>query len=113
MGQTKEAQHEWLVVRSLRATVRLQKAEQAAHLADWRHGELKLVTKLIKGNKIGVEVEGRAESSRNILAVACESFFSVDSARASVTIGELAQLKEVQQMCAGMFYQRSLKETRC
>ena len=61
------------VVPSLRATVRLEKAEQTAHVADWRHrwlssaygapdGECDRITSanLTKCNKLGVEVKGLA-----------------------------------------------------
>ena len=77
--KTKEAQHEWSVMRSLRATVQLDKAESSAHIAHRRHSNcssgfsgvrgtrwrlnrmisaLKIVTSLIKGNKFGVVVRG-------------------------------------------------------
>ena len=37
--ETKEEQHEWLVAQSLRADVRLEKAESSAHIGDWRHSK--------------------------------------------------------------------------
>ena len=48
----------------------------------------KLVTHLMKGNKLGVVVKGLSEISKNRLAEALESFIAMDSARASVTMGQ-------------------------
>ena len=54
---------------------------------------LKLVTSLLKGNKLGVVVKGPTESSKYRLTQALASFIAVDNARALVTVGELAQFK--------------------
>ena len=56
---------------------------------------LKLVTNLVKGNKLGVEVKGLTEKSKERLAEPLATFISVENARVLVTMGELAQFKEV------------------
>ena len=58
---------------------------------------LKLVTYLTEGNKLAV-VQGFTESRKNRLAEARESFIAVDNTRALVTMGELAQFKEVHRI---------------
>ena len=63
------------------------------------------VTNLMKGNKPGLVVTDVAESSDNRLAVALKLFIAVDNARASVTMGELAQVQEGAQDCPAEFYQ--------
>ena len=60
--KTKEEHHEWLVVRSLRATVRQENAEQTEQVVCNMIRALKLVTNLITGNKIGAEVKSVTES---------------------------------------------------
>ena len=58
---------------------------------------LKLVTNLIKGNQLGVEVKDLTESRKDRLAEALLTFISVDNAVALVTMGELVQFKEVRK----------------
>ena len=48
---------------------------------------LKLVTNLIKGDKLGVEVKNLTGGSKERLAEALASFISVHNARALVAIG--------------------------
>ena len=48
-------------------------------------------TNLVKGHKLGVAVEGFPESSKEELAEALTTFISVDTARALVTMDELAR----------------------
>ena len=47
------------------------------------------------GHKLGVEVKGVNESSKNRLAEALATFVSVDHVGALVTMGDLAQFQEV------------------
>ena len=102
-----------------------QKAKQTARIAALRHGDrakwffrragapdgvcddlitaLKLVTKLIKGNKLGVEVKGVADNSKNRVTEALASLISRDNARALGTMGELAQFKRDHQVVLPTF----------
>ena len=62
---------------------------------------LKLVQ---NGNKLGVEVKGIPESSNHRLADAFATFISVDNAGGLVTMGELAQFKEVHTIVFSNFH---------
>ena len=55
---------------------------------------LTLLTNLIKGNKLGVEVHGILACSKEDLAEALAIFLSVDNAGALVNKGELAKFKD-------------------
>ena len=66
---------------------------------------LKLVSILMKGNKLGVEMKGLAESSKERLAEALATFISVDTAGALVAMGELARSTEkyIKLLCVVFF----------
>ena len=49
----------------------------------------------LKGKKLGVEAQGPTEGSNHRIAEALESFISVDNSRVWITMGELAQFKDV------------------
>ena len=70
---------------------------------------LKLVQ---NGNKLGVEVKGIPESSNHRLADAFATFISVDNAGALVTMGELAQFKEVHKIVFFNFYKEVRKNAK-
>ena len=54
---------------------------------------LKRFTNSVEGNKLSVEVNGPTESSRERLVDALANFISVESARALVTMRDVAQFK--------------------
>ena len=56
-----------------------------------------LVTKLVKDNKLGVQLKLVIESSKGKLAEALATFISADNVRAQITMGELGQYKEVRE----------------
>ena len=56
---------------------------------------LKLVTNLMKCNKLNVEVKGLTDTSKERLAEAMATFNSVDDASTLVTLDELTQFTEV------------------
>ena len=66
---------------------------------------LKLVTHKVKGNKLGVEVKGHAESSKDRLGEALTTSISVDNAGAFVTMGELT----VHKVALPSFDERSVQ----
>ena len=59
---------------------------------------LKFVSNLVKENKLGRTVKSLTEDSREKLAEAFATFTSVDNTRASVSMGELRQYKEVKEV---------------
>ena len=69
-----------------------------------------LVTHLIKGTKLGVEVQDFTESIKERLAGALATFISVDNARALVTMGELAQFKDVHEVVSPSFNKEVYKD---
>ena len=72
---------------------------------------LKLVTNS-KHKKLGVEVKGSPESSKERLAEALATFISVDNTRSLVTMGELAQFSEVHKVVLPSFDKEVYKHPR-
>ena len=93
-----------LLTMQIRDTTRIRASSQTESATTFFRA-LKLITQLVKGNKLGVVVKSvEEEGSKKKVTDALRQFTAADNQRALVTMGEFAKFREVRPTMPPTFY---------